>query len=130
MTCISPMVMTGTYWSPAFWQMDFDLVERKFFNLQPCENPYAERREIGIGPNVIRVFGNIFTTEIPLMNFVKDFLVIGNSSNFFGVASPDATEIGHGTRIRLDCKTVVNSVHSNVPWTLVGYMKTYREHTI
>jgi len=131
MTGVTPMVMTGTYWSPAFWQVDYNLTTQKFFNLQPCENPYAEKRSTDTGDaNIIRIFGNLLTTEIPLMSFVKDFLVIGNSNNFFGVASPDATEIGHGIRIRMDCKTIINTIHPNVAWGLVGYMKTYREHTV
>jgi len=132
MTACTPMIITGTYWSPAFWQVDYNLTEDEFFNLQPCEEPYAERRSTDTeDPNIIRVFGNLFSTEIPLMSFVKDFLVIGNSNSFFSVASPDATEIGHGIRIRMDCKTIVNStIHPNVAWSLVGYMKTYREHTV
>ena len=130
-TGVAPMVMTGTFFSPAFWQVDFDLTERKFFNLLPTENPYAETRTLNTGdPNITRIFGNIMTTEIPLMAFVKDFLVIGDSSNFFCVASPDATEIPCGVKIRFDCKTIANAMHTNVSWSLVGYMKTYREHTI
>jgi hypothetical protein len=132
MTACTPMIMTGTYWAPAFWQVDYNLTEDKFFNLQPCEDLYAERRNTSTeDPNIIRVFGNLFNAEIPLMSFVKDFLVIGNSNSFFSVASPDATEIGHGIRIRMDCKTIVNSaIHPNVAWSLVGYIKTYREHTV
>jgi len=130
-TGAAPMIMTGTYYAPTFWQVEYDLTEEKFFNLLPVENPYSERKDSNTGdPNIVRLFGNFFATEIPLMGFVRDFLVIGNSSNFFGVASPDATEIPHGVRIRLDCKTVVSTVHANVAWTLVGYIKTYRENTV
>jgi len=130
MTAICPMVNTGKYWSPAFWQIDYNLISKVFYNLQPCANPYAETRSTSVSPSIIRIYGNIFTAEIPLMAFVKDFLVIGNADNFFSIASPDATEIGYGIRIRMDCKTIVNSVHLNTPWAMVGFMKTYREKTV
>jgi hypothetical protein len=131
MTGTAPMVLSGLYYAPAFWRVDYDLTEEKFFNLLPMENPYSERKDSNTGDsNIVRLFGNFFAAEIPLMGFVRDFLVIGNSSNFFGVASQDATEIPCGVRIRLDCKTVVSTVHANVAWTLVGYIKTYRENTV
>lgn len=130
MTAVSPMVNTGKYWSPAFWQIDYNLITKVFFNLQPCGNPYAETRSTSVSPGIVRIYGNIFTAEIPLMSFVKDFIVIGSADNFFSIASPDATEIGYGIRIRMDCKTIVNSVHLNTPWAMVGFMKTYREKTV
>ena len=131
MTGVAPMVMTGKYYSPAFWQFDYNVSDGTFFNLLPTEDPYTDTRDTTTSdPSVIRVYGNLFAAEIPLMAFVKDFLLIGNSSNFFGIASPDATEIPYGVRMKLDCKTIVYYPHTNVAWTLVGYIKTYREHTV
>lgn len=130
-TAVPPSVMDGTFAAPLFWSIDYDLVNEEFFNLLPLADPFNSVQNIDTGdPNIIRYVGHIFTLEVPLNTFVKDLLLIGESGGFFDLGVVDATEIGYGMKLRLDTKTIVNSVHVNVPWSLTSYIKTYRENTV
>lgn len=129
-TEMTTVVLTGEYIEPAFWQIDYNRVTDEFFNLQPTADPYAVTRDLDTGdPTIRRIVGNLFAVEIPLVNFVKDLLLIGSSNGFFDLKSVDATELGYGIRARLDCKTIIGNGNVNVPWVLSGYLKSYREYT-
>lgn len=128
---IPPSIISGTWIQPVFWSLDYDLAEEKFLNLLPVADPYSVVHNLDTGdPNIIRFVGNIFTAEVPLASFLKDLLLIGDSSGFFDLKSVDPIEIGYGTVLRVDAKTIVNNFHSNVKWTMTAFFKTYRESTI
>lgn len=128
---VPPSIITGTWVDPVFWSIDYDLTEEKFFNLLPVNEPYAALHNLDTSdPNILRFVGNIFTAEVPLASFLKDLLLVGDSNGFFDLESTDPIEIGYGTVLRVDAKTIVNSFHSNVAWTMTAFFKTYRESTI
>lgn len=128
---VKPSIAAGLYEGPLFWTIEYNLSSAKFQNLQINADPYNSTQNVTTDdPNVIKMVGNLFTQEITLMSLIKDLLIAGDVHGFFTLNSVDPMEVGYGLRLKLDTKTVVNDIYTNVAWRLVGYIKTYKERAL
>jgi hypothetical protein len=128
---VKPSVISGLWSDPGFWNIEYNLVSKKFQNLSINPNPYGAEQDVNSNkPNVIKMVGNLFTVEITLASFIKDLLITGEIQGYFSLNSTDPYEIGYGLRLKLDTKTYVNDIYSNTRWNLAGFIKTYKEFSV
>lgn len=126
-----PGSFSGKTEVPYFWSMDYDLTQKKWFNLLPVADPFDPfpNRDTG-NVNIKRTFGNFFTFEMNMQTMVKDMLLLGDSAGYMPLGSPDVVRIGANIRIKVEMKTIVTAPLVNHDWTFAGYLKMYRETTI
>jgi hypothetical protein len=127
---VKPSIQTGQWSDPVFWMIEYNLTTNEYRNLLPNPDPYNPVQDLNTGDsNIVKMVGNLFTLEVPLAAYIKELMLIGDSNGFFDLGIQDPTELGEGTRLRLCAKTIVNNKHNNIAWSLVAYIKTYREDT-
>jgi len=128
---INPSVVSGQYSVPAFWTIEYNFGSHKFQNLNINPDPYNPEQDAASNKlNVEKMVGNLFTAEITLASFIKDLLVTGDIEGYFNLNATDPYELGYGLRLKLDTKTYVNDIYTNVRWNMAAYIKTYRELTV
>jgi len=125
-----PSLLQGTYSTPAFFTIEYNLTTHKYFNLLPRENPYDKSPNLDTGnPNIKRMTGNFFAIEIPVHNFVESFVLINNNP-YMSIGSGDPISLGANTRIRATAKTIIDEHHRNSAWQIAMLLKMYRMRTI
>lgn len=128
---VKPSITSGQYDVPLFWTIEYNFGSKKFQNLNINTDPYNPVQDTNSGkPNVAKMVGHLFTTEITLGSFIKDLLVTGDIQGYFNLNSTDPYELGYGFRLKLDTKTYVNDIYTNTRWNMAAYIKTYRELTV